>query len=114
MNRKGQALVEFVLILPVLLIVIMSLIDIGNIFIKKYELNKSLDIIESYYENNQKQELLAYAANEDIEYQEKTENNLSTITLKKQITINAPILSNVIGRKYKIEVQTKIFGENNG
>ena len=36
MNKKGQALVEFILILPVLLLILMAMIDIGNIFLKKY------------------------------------------------------------------------------
>ena len=38
MNKKGQALVEFILILPVLLLIAMAMIDIGNIFLKKYDL----------------------------------------------------------------------------
>ena len=42
MNKKGQALVEFILILPVLLLILMAMIDIGNIFLKKYELENSL------------------------------------------------------------------------
>ena len=114
MNKKGQALVEFILILPVLLIVLMSLIDIGNIFVQKYELNKDLDIIESYYENNQKQELLAYAANEEIEYSEKKENHLDILTVKKKVKRNVPIRSNILGSTYTIEADTKIYGEGNG
>ena len=42
MNKKGQALVEFILILPVLLLIIIGMIDIGNIFLSKYDLNKDL------------------------------------------------------------------------
>ena len=49
MNKKGQALIEFVLILPVLLLIIIMMIDVGNIFIKKYELNKDLETISDLY-----------------------------------------------------------------
>ena len=45
MNKKGQALVEFILILPVLLLIVMAIIDIGNIFLNKYDLNKDLDTV---------------------------------------------------------------------
>jgi hypothetical protein len=31
-NNRGQALVEFIIVLPVLLIIIMAIIDLGNIF----------------------------------------------------------------------------------
>ena len=47
MNKKGQALIEFILIMPIFLILIMSLIDVGNIYIKKYELNIEFTCEES-------------------------------------------------------------------
>ena len=53
MNKKGQALVEFILILPVLLLIVMALIDIGNIFLKKYDLNKDLETVTELYKNGE-------------------------------------------------------------
>ena len=48
-NRKGQALVEFVLILPIIIILLLGLIDIGRVFIHKSELeNNVTDIINLY------------------------------------------------------------------
>ena len=45
-NRKGQALVEFVLILPIIIILLLGLIDIGRVFIHKSELDNNVtDII---------------------------------------------------------------------
>ncbi len=113
MNKKGQALVEFVLVLPVLLIVIMSLIDVGNIFMNKYELNKDLEVVTTIYQNHDKKELLAYTANENIEFSESLNNHLTVLTLKKDIEINAPILSNILGKKYTVEVSRSIYGEEN-
>jgi len=37
-NNKGQALVEFIIILPIFLLLIISIIDFGNIISKKYSL----------------------------------------------------------------------------
>ena len=49
MNRKGQALVEFVLILPILIFILFAIIDFGNIFSTKNTLeNNSADIIELF------------------------------------------------------------------
>ncbi len=113
MNKKGQALVEFILVLPVLLIIIMSLIDVGYIFMNKYELNKELDTITELYQNSDKREVLAYAANENIIFEESLNNHLTVLTIKKELKINAPILSNIIGKKYTIETSKSIYGAEN-
>lgn len=110
MNRKGQALVEFILVLPVLLIVFMAIADIGNIYIKKYELNSKLDTIGDIYLAN-KNEALAYAAVEDIALEESTNANFITITAKKNIKINAPVLSKIIGRTFEIKESKTLYNE---
>lgn len=110
MNKKGQALVEFILILPVLLIIFMSIADIGNIYIKKYELNGKLDTISETYISN-KNEALAYAANENIIIEESTNANFITITVKKNIKINAPILSKIIGKNFEIKESKTLYNE---
>lgn len=49
MNNKGQALIEFVLILPVFLFILFAVIDFGMIFSSKSKLeNDSADIIDLY------------------------------------------------------------------
>ena len=35
MNRRGQALVEFVLILPIFLLILFTIVDFGNLLAKK-------------------------------------------------------------------------------
>ena len=114
MNRKGQALVEFILVLPVLLIIIIALVDVGNIYIKKYELNKDLEIVKEFKEKNEEQKLLEYVTNEDIEYEESTEGELKILTLKKKVKVGAPILSKIIGNNYKVEARTPILEDSHG
>ena len=58
MNRKGQALVEFVLILPIFIMILFSIVDFGMIFNKKNELeNISIDIINLLNNNNKIEEI---------------------------------------------------------
>ena len=49
MNNRGQALIEFVLILPIFILILFAVIDFGIIFNKKSNLeNDSVDIINLY------------------------------------------------------------------
>ena len=109
MNKKGQALVEFILILPVILMVFMALIDIGSIFIQKIDLNNSMNTVSEMYQNGDKKELMAYVAKEELKYDEFVSGDMATLTLKKNIDVSAPILSNVLGKRYQIETSKVIY-----
>ena len=109
MNKKGQALIEFILILPIILIILVYLIDIGNIFMQKYELNNNLETITELYQNNDLKELHTYTAKEEINYEEETNGNLVTIKLAKKINLTAPGLSNILGKNYKIVTTKTIY-----
>lgn len=52
MNNKGQSLVTFVLILPILLLILLALYDIGNMVILKNELRNVSYIALDYGINN--------------------------------------------------------------
>lgn len=51
MNNKGQTLVVFVLILPIILILLIGIIDIGSVSIEKRKINNVLDNAIEYYKN---------------------------------------------------------------
>lgn len=52
MNNKGQSLVTFVLILPILLLILLALYDIGNIVLLKNELRNISYIALDYGVSN--------------------------------------------------------------
>ena len=56
-DNKGQALVEFVLIVPILIFILLALIDIGNVIINKYKLEDNLSTIVELYQNNKHDEI---------------------------------------------------------
>ena len=113
-NKKGQALVEFILILPVLLLIAMAMIDIGNIFLKKYDLNKDLDVVTDLYKNGETKQLGVYLANEKLTLDEELHENMTTLTLKKEVEINAPGLNNIIGQNYEIKASKTIYENYEG
>lgn len=109
MNKKGQALIEFILILPFLLLIIMALIDIGNIFLKQYEINQDVQTVANLYENGENKKMALYIAKENLLYEEDINGNMTTITVNKDIEITTPILSNVLGKQYKIKASKTVY-----
>lgn len=92
MNNKGQTLVLFVLILPIIVFIMLLVIDVSNMFITKQELNNinkivlnyGLDIIEEENIDRKLEELI----NKNISVNEHTikiENGTIEIDLKKNI-----------------------------
>ena len=111
MNKQGQALVEFILILPVLLLIVLATIDIGNIFLNKYDLNNDLEIVTDLYKNNDPKNLGVYLANKNLSLSDESNNGMITLTLKKNIQIQDPILIKILGKNYEIKTAKTIYGE---
>ena len=60
MNKKGQALVEFVIILPVMIILIFSVIDFGRVVSLNSELeNVTTDCVNLFESGKTKDEILS-------------------------------------------------------
>ena len=109
-NNKGQALVEFILILPVILAILLVIIDLGKIFNEKNTLeNTSIDIIE-LYKNGKSINEIKNKYN-DINITINIDNNYLTIKLKKEIEIITPGLNIVLDNPYPIEVERVVYYE---
>ena len=103
-GNKGQALVEFVLILPVFLLMIISMIDFGNIILKKYSLENDLDTVYKMYNDNNVDALSSYIKDKDIRVNYDRNDDFITINVYKNITIISPVLSVIMGNPYEINV----------
>lgn len=103
-GNKGQALVEFVLILPVFLLMIISMIDFGNIMLKKYSLENDLDTVYKMYNDNNVDALSSYIKDKDIKVNYDRNDDFITINVYKNITIISPVLSVIMGNPYEINV----------
>ena len=109
MNKKGQALVEFVLVLPILLLIIISMIDIGNIFLKNFDLNNDLETVATLYENGDMTNLNNYLEEENINLSENSKDDMITLTLSQKVSISTPVIQQVLGSDYEIKTSKTIF-----
>ena len=110
-NNKGQALVEFIVILPIFLLLIISVIDFGNIISKKYSLENDIDTISSMYKDNKTNEINYYTNKKDIKVEFTNEGDLTNIVLSKDVRIISPMLNLVFGKSYDISVEKSIYNE---
>ena len=108
-NSKGQALVEFIIILPILLLIIMAIIDLGNIFVKKYSLENDLDVISNMYKEERYDGINNYINENNLSILYEREEEFIKINISRNININTPILNNILGKKYKIETSKVIY-----
>ncbi len=105
-NNRGQALIEFVLILPVLLLLIFALIDFGRIIVCKSHLEGVMNEVASLsdeeigsYIRNDKDYKITYAVNI---------NEYRNITLTTKLDLITPGLKNVLHNPYTVKVERSI------
>lgn len=110
-NHEGQALVEFILIIPVLAFLILGIIDIGNIVISKYHLENDLSNIVELYQIGKYSEIDNYINDNNIQIVYEKKDLYTTIILSDNVYIKTPGLNNVLGKKMKIETKRIIYNE---
>ncbi len=96
-KNSGQALIEFVLILPVILLILLYIIEFGRITLKKQQLESEIDLIVNLYEEKKEQELNNYILNNKITINYNKQNDLTTIEIKQNIKSNMPLINKIIG-----------------
>ena len=112
MNKKGQALVEFIIILPIFLVLVLGVIDLGNILYQKTMLEGKMNDVISMYENgNSSLEIL-----EDMDLKNTTlditeDDRTIRIHLKKEIDLITPGLNLVLDNPYQLDVSRSISYE---
>ena len=107
-NSRGQTLVEFIIVLPVLLLIIMAIVDLGNIFVKKYSMENHIDDVYELYIDDKNDSINDYVKKYGLNINYENEEKFLIINLSKTININTPILNNILGSEYKIEVSRAI------
>lgn len=104
MNRKGQALVEFVLILPVLIFILFVIIDFGIIFSTTHKLeNDSMDII-GLFKNGTSLDGIKEVYS-DVKIDISDEGEYYRFTVSTSINLITPGLNRIMGDPYIVDVE---------
>ncbi len=107
MNNKGQALVEFILILPVFIMILFVIIDFGMIFNKKSNLESiSNDAVLIYKENKSLVEIQELY--KDIQIELVNVNDYTKLVFKDKVNIVTPGMNKVFGDPYVITIERVI------
>ena len=109
MNKRGQALIEFVLILPVLLLLIFAFIDFGRIIVCKNHLEGVMNEVVSLSDES----INSYLKKDNdykISYTIKTDE-YKNITLETKLDLITPGLKNILKNPYVVKVERSIVYE---
>lgn len=110
-NRKGQALIEFILILPILLILTIGIFDLFNIQNKKYDLSNELDYISELYINGKENEIIEYLNNKNITFEKKENGEFIELKISKNIDLITPLLNKILPDPFLISVKRSVYYE---
>lgn len=110
-KNKGQALIEFILIMPIFLIILLSIIDYGNILYQKYQLENATENVIELYRNDNDLEINNIIEKEKISLDINSEDEYTKFTFQKNVKILSPGLTLVLGQNYKIISERIIYSE---
>lgn len=110
-KTSGQALVEFVLILPIFLFILFGTIDFGKIIYEKYKLLNDLEIIKELYQQNNEIEMNQYLKKNHLNISYQQEDSYLTITIQKNISIITPGLNQILKSPYSLNESITLLNE---
>ena len=109
MNKRGQALVEFVIILPILLLLIFAFIDLGRIIVCKNHLEGVMNEVANL-ESSEVTNYLKKDKDYDITYEVKIDD-YKNITLTTKLSLITPGLKNILKNPYTVKVERSVINE---
>lgn len=101
LNNKGQVLVLFVLLIPIMLLILVLVIDIGNLSYEKqalhnicklgsefYKEDKNIEKLDNYIKLNDKDITNIYVNNNELKLEKEVKGILSHVVNIKMFDIN--------------------------
>lgn len=114
-NRAGQALVEFVIILPIFIFMILAVIDLGKILYFKNNLESKMDDVVTTYETLKSEEEIAkrlQLGEDSISLEIKNDNEYIELKLTRSLDIITPGLNLIFGNPYLATTKRVIYYES--
>lgn len=111
MNKKGQTLVEFVIILPVFLLILFYVIDFGRIIYSKNKLENNLNDVVFMLENEKDTSYITKMLGSKVTLNISNSLEYKTVTLSEKISLIAPGFNVILDDPYEISVSRVIYDE---
>lgn len=108
-NSNGQALIEFIVILPIFLLILICLFDVGNVLYKKFQLENDMDIVINMYNAHDLDGIDAYILDKKIDVSYDTSNGVTDVTISRNVSSNTLFIDNIIG--HTISVKRTVYDE---
>ncbi len=115
-NQRGQALVEFVLILPIFIFLIFLSIDVGRIIYAKNHLETKMNDAVSFLESGKTYDEVIQQLNKNsqekvtVEIQYK-ENKYATVKVIEKVDLFTPGLNLILSDPYEVYVTREVLYE---
>jgi len=114
-KKRGQALVEFVIILPIFIFMLLAMIDIGKIIYFQNSLESSLNDVIDLYRNDKSyddinKELALQDENIILEIKNQ-DNQTITFYLSRNVEIVTPGLNTIFPSPYYVKVKRVVSYE---
>ncbi len=104
-NRKGQALVEFMLILPVFLMILFTIIDFGLLAYSKNRLeNESTDMLRLIQNGDNLDNIKTIYPNVEIQIS-TYEKEYQKIIFEQKVSLITPFLERILGNPCSVQVE---------
>lgn len=115
MNNKGQALVMFIMLLPIMIIIFAFIVDLGLLSIEKRNINNNVKEVLEYAKEDKNNDLENNINNilyKNLGNDINTKININSDTISVSVSKNYNTLFKVLGKKY-YEINVKYILKEN-
>lgn len=110
-NNKGQALVEFVILLPIIIMILFIVIDFAFIFYTKNSLEGVMEEVSLYQQNGKSYDEIKEILDTDTTIKYNYQGDKLEIVLTKKVDLITPFASSILSDPYKITTKRVLFNE---
>ena len=104
-NNKGQALVEFILIFPIIVLILCIIIDFSNVFVSENKLENKLDDVIYLIRNNKENDI------NNTKYSISKSGSYATVELTSKVKFITPFSNIFFKNDYNISTKRVILYE---
>lgn len=109
--NKGQALVEFVILMPIIIMILFIIIDFSNIFYQRNHLEGIVSDVVNLKEKGKSNSYITSAIDENVNINYMKKDDTLIINVSKDVKLVTPFSSLFFDNPYYIETERTIIYE---